>query len=104
MASIYLTGVIEYLTAEMLELAGNAAKDNKKKRITPRHIMLSAIVDEELNRFMKAGNVIFPCAGVAPFIHRVLLAPKPNLQNEETSLPSLSVVASPEVNEARKDT
>ena len=49
-APIYLSAVLEYLCAEVLELAGNAARDNKKKLITPRHILLAVGNDDELHR------------------------------------------------------
>ena len=73
-APVYMAAVLEYLTAELLELAGNAAKDNKRTRVTPRHIQLAVRNDEELNKFL--GNVTVAQGGVLPNIHAVLLPKK----------------------------
>ena len=73
-APVYMAAVLEYLCAEVLELAGNAARDNKKSRITPRHVQLAVRNDEELNKLM--GGVTIASGGVLPNSHAVLLPKK----------------------------
>lgn len=70
-APIYIAAVVEYLCAEVLELSGNAAHDNKQKRISPRYIQLAVNNDEEISKFV--GNVTFAQGGVVPQIHPNLL-------------------------------
>ncbi|CAF0717302.1 unnamed protein product [Brachionus calyciflorus] len=73
-APVYLAAVLEYLTAEILELAGNAARDNKKTRIIPRHIQLAIRNDTELNQLFS--GVTISQGGVLPNIQSVLLPKK----------------------------
>jgi len=73
-AAVYQAAVLEYLNAEMIELAGKAAFDNKHKRIVPRDIALAIGNDKELTTLLK--NVKVCGGGVVPNIHERLIPKK----------------------------
>ena len=61
---------LEYMVAEIIELAGNCATENKSKTIKPRWIQLAICNDEELAKFFK--NSTISRGGVVPHVHDVL--------------------------------
>ncbi|UJR38207.1 hypothetical protein I4U23_030880 [Adineta vaga] len=73
-AAVYMAGVLEYLVAEVTELAGNAAREDKRRRITPRHIFLAICNDEELNKLCQ--NATIAEGDVLPHLHEILLQSK----------------------------
>jgi len=87
-APIFLAAVLEYLTAEVLELSGNAAHDCRKGRINPRHIQLATRSDEELAKLLQ--NCTIPESGVLPHIHMALLNTAKDVQRETKSQSSSS--------------
>ncbi|XWS53164.1 hypothetical protein CRYUN_Cryun11dG0134200 [Craigia yunnanensis] len=85
-APVYMAAVLEYLAAEVLELAGNAARDNKKNRIIPRHVLLAVRNDEELGKLL--AGVTIAHGGVLPNINPILLPKKSEKATKEPKSPS----------------
>ena len=79
-APVYLASVLEYLSAKVLELAGNAAKKNM---IIPRHLQVAVENDDELNKVL--GAVTIAQGGVLPNIQQVLLQKRPESKVLSTS-------------------
>ena len=79
-AAVYLAAVAEYISAEILRLAGNAARDTKRQRITPRMIYMATAYDVELSGLF--GGVI-QFGGVLPNIHEALLHGKTSKKSKK---------------------
>ena len=58
-AAVFLAAVLEYMAAEIIELAGNACRDRKKTAVEPRHIMLAIGDDEQLD-LLYLGHHVLP--------------------------------------------
>lgn len=61
-AGVALAAAVEYIIAEILELAGNAARDSKKVRIAVKHIQAAVQNDSELVGLL--GKGVFSGGGV----------------------------------------
>lgn len=65
-SAIFMSAVLEYLCAEIFELAEIETRKAKKQRINPRHIMLAIKKDAEFNELLK--DVTISEAGVLPTV------------------------------------
>lgn len=104
-AAVYMAAAVEYVIAEILELAGNAARDAKKVRITPRHLKLAILNDGELTKLFKG---VVMSGGVRSNINPALVpekkAPvvkKPRSKKVSTKKTSKSQAKSPKVSKKK---
>jgi histone H2A len=67
-APTYMAAVLEYVVAEVCEVAASAARDNRKSRITPRFIMLGVAGDEELKKLLLPDGAVIPDSGTVAYM------------------------------------
>ena len=56
-AGTFMAGVLQYITEELCELAGDLCESRKKKIITPEHLNLAIRSDNELAKLMYMATI-----------------------------------------------
>lgn len=84
-SAVYMATVLEYLMAEVFDIAVPHIKPTKKRIIKPKHIRHGIETDPEFKKLL--GDVILPEGGVYPHINKFLFETRPtrkvtNEQNE----------------------
>jgi histone H2A len=82
LSAIYLTAVLEYITAEILELTANATRDNKKRVLQSRYLMLAIKHDEELSKLAKNLGWDILGGGEIPNIYAALSNSRPKYKKK----------------------
>ncbi|XP_060632151.2 histone H2A, sperm-like [Anolis sagrei] len=57
-ASVYMAAVLQYLTYDIVDIAGNIASGDEKRRIVPEHLQQAISNDTELHSLL--GGISFP--------------------------------------------
>ena len=73
-AGVYMAAVLEYLTSEILEMAGDNCQHDKRKSIIPRHIQLAVRNDQDINKLFC--EAMMAEGGVVPNINEFLFPKK----------------------------
>ena len=68
---VFMAAMQEYITADLLDQAGNTCQDDGKKKLTPRHIFTSIQTDQEFHDLFE--NTIIANGGVREFVNKELV-------------------------------
>lgn len=105
-APVYLAAVLEYITAEVLELAGSQAKANNRKRIVPKNIDIAVKADPELHSLLKNIVIEGGATTVKLDVRAMPTRARENLEKREKKrlADAMEVVNATEVVPAKKKT
>jgi histone H2A len=73
-AGAYMAGVLQYITEELCELAGDMCESRKRKTISPEHLNLAMRSDHELAKLMYRATI--SQGGMLPNINEFLVPKK----------------------------
>lgn len=73
-AGCFMAGVLQYITEELCELAGDMAESRKRKTISPEHLNLAIRSDHELAKLMYMATIAQ--GGMLPNINEFILPKK----------------------------
>lgn len=82
--AVFMAAILEYITAEILELSLNAARSNGSSRINPKQVNLVLKTDEDLSRNFMSSTI--PRAGHVT--REDILKYRPHINNQ---MPSANV-------------
>ncbi|KPA78252.1 putative histone H2A [Leptomonas pyrrhocoris] len=82
--AVYMAAVVEYLTAELLELSVKAAAQSGKKprRLSPRTVTMAVRHDDDIGSLLK--NVTVSRGGVVPSINKAIAKKKSGKKSKAT--------------------
>ena len=69
---VYLASVLEYISAEILDLSSSIASAHNRIRITVRDLEIAIRTDYEFNSFFNKNNIYFIGGGIIPFINPII--------------------------------
>jgi len=76
-APVFLAGALESVALDLLSIASNVTRDDRKTNITVRHVYLAIQNDPLWKNLVNRLNIVLLESGTVPYIHPKLLERKP---------------------------